>query len=418
MPKLSQPKTRFWLLAIVVLAFAVRLAVVVHTGERPLVDDETGYDAIAFNLVSGHGYQVGVGENRHPTAGRGPSFVLFVAAFYALFGHHMVPPLVGQCVLEVFSCLLVYWIAGRLFASKRASLVAAALYAIYPPFVINSGQLITETFTNLTFLGAVAAFLQYLERRRARDLVLAGVAVGLCALNKPHVAPIAALLPLIALPELGWKKAIRTAAVATIVTALVMTPWIVRNAIVFDKFVPGVSTVGFTFWGGTAPVGGIRMIGSVSDPAVPDSLGDYVGSFDNEIEQSEWFMRDGIRVIKSDPWRYARLSFRKIFQLWFNLGFDEPASRASYALAAFNLAAFALAGFALRTAHPVPAAARLLLVLGVFWTLANLPAPALVRYAMPYYALLFCFTGAGIVQLVARIVPLPNEELSPMRGDL
>jgi len=139
-----------------------------------------------------------------------------------------------------------------------------------------------------------------------------------------------------------------------------------------------------------------------------------VGSFNDEIAQNRWFMQDGIRVIKSDPWRYARLSFRKIFQLWFNLGFDEPSSRASYALAAVNLTAFALAIYALRTARADRLAARLMVVMLVFWTLANLPAPALVRYAMPYYALLFCFTGAGIVALATRIAGVPNEE--PMRG--
>ena len=60
-----------------------------------------------------------------------------------------------------------------------------------------------------------------------------------------------------------------------------------------------------------------------------------------ELEQSHWFMNEGLRVIKNDPWRYARLSFRKIFQLWLNVGFDEPPSRVSYALAATGLASFA-----------------------------------------------------------------------------
>jgi hypothetical protein len=286
-------------------------------------------------------------------------------------------------------------------------LIAAGLYAAYPPFVINSGQLITETFTNVTFVGAIAAFIEYVARRRTRDLVLTGVALGLCALNKPHAAPIAVLLPWIALPVLGMRKAIRSAAIVTVVTSLFIVPWIVRNAVVFHEFIPGVSQVGFTLWGGTAPAGGIRMIGSMSDPAVPDSIRQALNGVEGEIEQSHWFTHEAIRVIKSDPWRYARLSFRKVFQLWFNLGFDEPSSQASVALAVFNVIAFAIACFALRAAHPTRLAGRLLVVLGVFWTLANIPATALVRYAMPFYALLLCYTGAGLDELWRRAAGLP-----------
>jgi 4-amino-4-deoxy-L-arabinose transferase-like glycosyltransferase len=401
----SRFDTRFWLLAIVVFAFAVRLALVMHAGERTLVNDETGYHNIASHVVAGHGYQVGTTDaRRHPTAARGPSYVLYLAAFYKVAGPRTVPPLVGQCVLEALACLLAFRIAWRLFSSRGAGLVAAALYAVYPPFIINSTQMITETFTNVTFLAAIAAFLEYVVRHRTRDLVFTGLALGLCALNKPHAAPIAVLLPFVALPALGRKQAIRSAVVVTIVTASVMAPWVVRNAVVFHRFIPGVTQVGFTFWGGTAPVGGGRLIGSLSDPAVPDSVRQVLAGIDGEIEQSDWFTRDAFRVIASDPWAYAVLCVRKIPQLWLNIGFDEPPSRASLALAAFNLAAFALAVLALWSVHPRPLAARLLLVLGVFWTLAHLPATTLVRYAMPYYALLFCYTGAGIDYLWRRTV--------------
>jgi 4-amino-4-deoxy-L-arabinose transferase-like glycosyltransferase len=391
------------LLTIVVLAFAVRLAIVLHAGERTLVDDETGYDRIALNVAGGHGYQSGHSEEtRRPTASRGPSYILYVAAFYAVAGHHVVLPLVGQCVMEALSCLLAYWIAWRLFASKRVALWAAALYAVYPPFIINAGYLLTETFTNFTFLATIAAFLEYVERRHIRYLVIAGIALGLCALNKPHAAALGAVLALVALPALGWRTTIRSGVIVTIVTALVMTPWIVRNAVVFHAFIPGVTLVGYTFWGGTAPVGGIRQIGSLSDPAVPDSVRQVVDGIDTELERSRWYMQEALRIIKEDPVRYAKLCFRKIFQLWFNLGFDVAPSRASLAVAAFNLAAWVLAILGAVKTRPGSLAGRLLLIVGAFRTLVNLPATALVRYAMPYYALLFCFTAAGLAHLWRR----------------
>lgn len=409
-----QSRTRRWLFAIALFAFALRLGFVLKAGERVLVDDETGYDNIASNVVSGLGYEVGqAGGWHHPTAARGPSYIFYLAGFYKVFGHRVLPPLVGQCVLDVLALLFAYWIALRLFASKRGALFTAALYAVYPIFIFNTTQLITETFTNFVFLAAIAAFLKYVADRRARYLVLCGIAAGLGALVKPPMAPLAAILALTCVTMLGWRTAFRAGAIATLVAGLVMAPWVIRNSLVFHEFIPGVTLVGYTFWGGTAPAGGIRTIGSISDPAVPDSVRTALKQVNGELEQSHWFMNEGLRVIKNDPWRYARLSFRKIFQLWLNVGFDEPPSRVSYALAATGLASFAFAIYALRAAHPIPIAAPMLIGLWFFWTLANLPAPVLIRYAMPYYGLLFCFTGPGADAALSKLAGanhgLPNE---------
>ncbi|HEX6790528.1 MAG TPA: glycosyltransferase family 39 protein [Candidatus Krumholzibacteria bacterium] len=396
--------SRRWLLAICVVAFAIRLALVLHAGERVLVDDETGYDNIALNVVGGHGYRVGYGDTPpHPTAARGPTYVFYVAAFYAVFGHHVVPPLVGHCLLDVLSCILAYYIALRLFRSARGALMAAALYALYPPFIFNATQLITETVTNATFLGALAAFLRFVDTRRTGDLLVSGLCVGLGTLIKPPMAPLGAVFALALGRTLGWGRAIRAGAITCVVTALVLSPWIIRNQLVFHEFIPGVTLVGYTFWGGTAPGNAMHTVGSMADPAVPDSVRAQVEQVHGELERSHWFMEQGMQVIKRDPGRYVILSFLKIPQLWLNVGFDEMPSTRSWIVAIVGVAAFALAIYALRVAQPVAFAAPLLLLLWIFWTLANMPAPVLIRYAMPVYAVLFCFSGPGIDALAKRL---------------
>jgi len=407
----SPPRRPAWLLLILALALAFRLAPVLRGGERPLFGDESSYDEIAFNVASGHGYVVGAtAAERRPTATRGPSYVLWMAALYRLAGRRLIPPLVANCVLDVLACWLAYRIARRVFGTERAGLGAASLYAVYPPFILFTGMLLPEAFTNLTLMGAVAAFFAYVERPRTRDLVVTGASLGLCALNKPQVAPVGLILSLAALPALGWRMALRSAGVVTLVVALVMTPWLVRNARVFHEFVPGVTTGGLAFWGGTAPFEG-RTVGGLGNAWVPESFRRSMARL-GEVEQSRWLMRDAFRVIASDPWRYARLTFRKFFQLWLNLGYDDPPSRASYALAAFNLAMGALAVLAVRRLRPSAVAVRVMIGLGVFWTLVNVAVCTQVRYALPYYALLFCFSGAGIEPLAAwaarsRSVPAP-----------
>lgn len=397
----SPPRTRLWLSLVLLLTLLIRVGVAVRAGERPLAGDEISYDQIAWNLASGKGYSVGTAElGLHPTATRGPAFVLSTAAFYRLAGRKLVPPAVGNAVLEVLACWLAFRIARRVFSSEAAGLGAALIYAIYPPFTVYATMLLPEAFTNTTVLAAVDAFLRFAERRRVRDLVVTGVSLGLCALNKPHAALVGAVLALTALPLWGLGATLRRAIVITGVTALVMTPWLVRNARVFHAFIPGVTQGGVSFWGGTAPFGG-RFVGGLQDAWVPMSFQKFIYGLD-EVEQNRWFMHDALRIITADPRRYAKLTLRKFFQYWLNLGYDDPPSKASYALAALNLLAIALAAYAVRGLSPDRLAVRVLLGFGAYWAAVGIAVCTVVRYAMPSYALLLCFTGAAVAALAAR----------------
>src|SRR5262245_29456494 len=124
------------LLGIVVLAVVLRAAFVLATADRAPIGDETTYDNIAANLVAGHGYQAGDDvSGRHPTAQRGPSYVLWVAMGYALAGRGLLVPLLAQGVLDGLVCVLAYRLARRWFGCEKTALAAAALYAVYPPFI-------------------------------------------------------------------------------------------------------------------------------------------------------------------------------------------------------------------------------------------------------------------------------------------
>jgi hypothetical protein len=47
-----------------------------------------------------------------------------------------------------------------------------------------------------------------------------------------------------------------------------------------------------------------------------------------------------------------------------------------------------------------PSSRRLLLFGAVYWTLVHVPFVANVRYAVPFYALVFPFAAAGVVRLL------------------
>ena len=44
----------------------------------------------------------------------------------------------------------------------------------------------------------------------------------------------------------------------------------------------------------------------------------------------------------------------------------------------------------------------MLVMLAVLWTVVDVPFCTVVRYAMPYLAVLFCFSAAGALELLPR----------------
>ncbi|MEQ1833850.1 MAG: glycosyltransferase family 39 protein [Candidatus Eisenbacteria bacterium] len=386
------------LLIILLVALALRVGLVAREADHVLIGDEPSYDDIALNVAQGNGFQAGHGdEPRVPTAMRGPAYVLFLAGFYRAFGHHSWPPMAAQAVLDVWSCWITYRLARRWHGREAPALLAAGLFAVYPLFILGTTQIITETLTLASVLLSVLAFTEYLDRPKPASLVLAGLALGVCALNKPQLGAAGIVFALAAVPRLGWLRSARTAAALTLIVAATLAPWIVRNARVFHAFVPGVTQGGISFWGGTAPFEN-RAVGGLAEPWVPDSLRQALHRM-GELERSRWFYRDGMRIVREDPARYAALAARKVVRLWFNVLFDDPPSRASLLLAAVHLVLFVLAGIGLTRAGADPVGIRLTVGLVLYWTALHVPFVAQVRYALPCLPLVFCFATAGLLAL-------------------
>ena len=400
---------------ILAAAFAIRLFVVLSERGRPLAGDETTYDEIAWNVASGHGYSRGAaGETLlRPTALRGPAYVLFVAACYRVAGRVPTVPLALQAVLDAVAALLAYRLAATWFGRSSIALVAAALVAFYPPFVQSASSLLTETLTTVLLLGALLTFFAGLERPRPVLMFASGILLGVAALSKPQLAPAGLVLIVAALPRLGRRRALQSAAVLMAATALVMAPWVARNAIVFHAFVPGVSLGRLNLWFGSGAFG--DAIGGLDHPSVPDSVRLRVGRM-SEIEADRYALEPARRAILEHPGRYAILTIRKLFRLVFNLGYAQPPSRASLLVAIVHAAAIALSVIGARALRPRPPAGRALLLLGIFWIAVHVPFVPVVRYALPFLAVLFVFTAAGLVAVIERVLPSARDRAVAVHG--
>jgi 4-amino-4-deoxy-L-arabinose transferase-like glycosyltransferase len=236
------------------VATVARVAVIIATPHYAPVNDAADYDRHAVSLATTWGYPTsGVGG---PTAVRPPGFPIVLAAVYKLVGVGSASVRweagrVAQAILGVIAVGLIFLI-GRLLWGRTVGLVAAALAAVYPPFLLAGSALMSEPlYIVFTLAGVLAALMHRQSSGRLRFAVLAGVMAGLAALTRSNGIFFA--LPLV---FLVWnerprrsRRSLRAPLALLAATLLVIAPWSVRNTIVFHEFVPLGTETGYALSG-------------------------------------------------------------------------------------------------------------------------------------------------------------------------
>ncbi|HYB22406.1 MAG TPA: glycosyltransferase family 39 protein, partial [Solirubrobacteraceae bacterium] len=179
----------------------------------------------------------------------GPAAVL--AAVWTVTGsERYVYGYIVQIFVDTLAVLLVYRIAMLLFGRRRAALVAAALYAVYPPIARQSSMLAPDIWGVDFTIAVVAA---YVEARyssaRWRWLLACAALVGAGAYFRPNLLIMPAALGLASVPWEGW-RALRDAAAVTLAACVLLIPWTVRNYVDFHRFIPTRTAFGQVLWEG------------------------------------------------------------------------------------------------------------------------------------------------------------------------
>ncbi len=238
------------LAAIVVVGLVIRLAytLAVSTDLDTVGDAET-YHLLANQLADGEGYVRPRVEPPMATAEFPPLFPVVVAVA-SVFGADSVDA--QKLFTSFFGCATIALVGllGRRAASdtrpfsKQASmtgLVAAALAATYPMLIQVDGALMAEALYVPLVTGTLLATYAAIDRPSLSRWALAGGLAGLAALTRAEAL---LLIPLLFVPEAfrhagsTWRARLAAAGVATGALLLVISPWLIRNAVVFERFVP------------------------------------------------------------------------------------------------------------------------------------------------------------------------------------
>ena len=394
--------------------------------------DTAAYVLLAQNIASGRGYAYG----GWPTAYRPPVYPMALAGLLRVFGTHALSVMRG---LQFCAGLLVVYLcaamAQRIFG-KQAKRAALLIALFCPTLVFMTGEILSETIAALCT--AAFFYLLVLYWQKPSWLILSGASLvaGAATLVRFNMV----LFGIVLLAAIFLRKSSlstgRGVALAILLPVLVVSPWLIRNFVVFHG-----ALLLSTESGPTAVMGILAPQGRAV-PGDSERLQNNLGWLPpNDIETNDasrnrlpseavlnrraWGV--AFSLWKNAGWALVPLTLRKFSYFW--LSTDQLLSmesfrkvvrmgRAGGVVVYWGLLLLAIAGwFQLRSRFP--AVAHLFLFYCVLATILHAPFNMNTRLRVPLIdPLLPVLASACWLGFVVARVSGENEELlnSPQRA--
>lgn len=301
--------------ALTLLGLAVRLVYALAVApEQIQPGDPQVYRDLANELAHGRGYQLSQTVDRpYPTASHPPLYPLFLAAFTKLGLASFPVHRAVSCLLGATTVALV-GLLGRRVAGAAAGLIAAGLAAIYPQLFVVDGTVIAESLYAPLIVSALLLAYRLMDRPTVRTAVALGGVIGLATLTRSE----GIVLLLVLAGPITWRLGPgrrRLIAVVAAVTALALSPWLVRNWVRFDRF-PLLSSNGALTQAATncsetyydrRYIGFVFHRCALSSPCLRER---------GEIRQSECFGREARTYVGDNLGRAPRVVAARVARMW------------------------------------------------------------------------------------------------------
>jgi len=317
----------------IVAAFVLRMVILRQffhsTLEHSAVEPPFGYEtgAVAASIAAGHGFSSPLRMfHTGSTAWFTPIYPYLLAGIFKLFGIYsyrsdvIVRSL--NCALSAFTCWPVYAI-GKRVGGWKTGLASAWLWVVLPTAMLFPITWVWDTTLAGLWMALLVAMTFKLRGSSRLGLWIAyGAMWAIGAEINPSLLSVLPFLALWAIWPLrqNFAGAARLALAASAIFIAGVTPWAVRNYVVFHKFIPLRSNFGLELWVG-------------NNPDMPDGFAPSLHPNDNifegakyaqmtEIPYMEAKQREALAFIRSHPADFARFTFHRFEDNW--MGFWDP----------------------------------------------------------------------------------------------
>lgn len=379
--------------------FNPKTAVIWEYGEQGLCAIQTGGDL----CMRYHGAQA------YPSAYVPPLASYLWLGLFRVFGTGSGALLAFDIISLFFGALcafLVFRLALKLTGRPTTAFASAAIFSLYPTFVfVTTWYETTNIAIALNLVLLLLCLRLASEPPRFATSAAAGALAALCALTRSEMIVIGPFLIVLAVlwhwPRAGAMS--RSLAVAGAAMILVLTPWVVRNEILFHRFVPVAQVGGYTLWKGYSKYSegsGHTLERSPAGMAQANAIRAGVPFGENyEPRLQDAFTKSATADIHSaGVARLAHLAANKTAMIWLFDWTDPLTHHAAYwaPWALVNVCAFFGFVAILRTPRSIePRCASLIFGMLALMTFVYAMTEVHTRYRMHLEPFLFIFAAIG-----------------------
>lgn len=326
-------------------ALVVRIIYLIQTKDKIVSNfssDSAMYDNWAREIATG-------AKSTAEAFYMGPLYPYFMAFFYNVPKGHTFTVLVAQAIISSISCLLLFFIAKKIF-DRATALIAAGLFIFYPVLIFYDGCILSESLLIFLHLATVYSVLIAVENRNYGWWILVGILTGLAALGRANILLFTFLFLLVyAIVDKSKRKKTKarkhkrrsqreyqlgySLLICIAATFLVILPVTIRNYSVSKDFVLITSNFGFNFYIGNNP----NAPGEYETPKEVVLDSDLTGKLTAESQRghslkpsevSEFWFSQAMKFAKNEPVPFLTLFMKKLLLFW--NGYEIPQAENFY----------------------------------------------------------------------------------------
>jgi 4-amino-4-deoxy-L-arabinose transferase-like glycosyltransferase len=384
---------------------------------RGLYNDSSfadGYDQLAANLAAGNGYRFFPDTAR--TLMREPGYPTLLAGVYTVFGNGLTAVELTNVLLALGTACLITCLARKL-SSRRLVIFGAPLVFLFHP-----ETLVAETRGGVEILFGFMLTLFMLTVYRAFkssqwwDYLLSGAVLGLTVLVRS--TPI--LFPFLLLPYLLFflsrqnqrLSTLRNVAAMILAMLVALSPWIIRNYTLTNKFVPTATVLGISAQSGlylsTHQAIGNALLDTEAfweRNQLAWRLGyhfrpgyyQYFYSTSDELEFSNFLFNRTVREYEAHPLLFLKALGLNLLKFW--CGGKTGKSMILSGVLQFPVLTLAILGFAFSAKNGRLKDVAPLVLLIAYLVAVSVPILAQARYSQPLIPFLSILACMAIVKI-------------------
>jgi 4-amino-4-deoxy-L-arabinose transferase-like glycosyltransferase len=264
-----------------------------------------------------------------------PGYPLWLALLYGISGSRSIYLVqVVQLILGSFSILLIVGIGSVAF-NRRTGIWAGILAALSPLLAFYGSSPLADSPASWFVLAGIWMFITAAKRERVGWALGAGALIGAsCWFRANALLLVFVLAPaLIVFANAVWQRRVVLSAALIGGAVLIIAPIMVRNAIVFEAFIPVGLGAGTNLWEGIGETSRAGEFGAVyGDDALLERERAELGLptdeqvtlyYPNGIERDRERARKALEVIAANPLWYAGVMAGRMWGLLKYAGQDS-----------------------------------------------------------------------------------------------